>query len=273
MMLMGLITLFAVNGQQWSWTGFAGSTSLWNWLRLLVQPIALAFLTVRLLMGAPLRLERAVCGIGVLLLAVLIVAGYSAHWSWTGFPGKQLWDWLSLMLFPTVAVLLPEWIRRGEPFGSRVRAGAGLALVAFVVVVIGSYHWGWKWTGFTGNTFRDWLDLMIAPFLLPVALKVVHTLHGALRFAADLGSLPAEQAGGRHARADGPPEQHEQGFEPGGAPEERGVKRAPSGAGRQHLGDVGDQLRVDLLEGDVKAREERQRVEEQRLDGARHLGA
>jgi len=33
------------------------------------------------------------------------------------------------------------------------------------------------WTGFTGNTFRDWLDLAIAPFFLPVALKVVHTLH------------------------------------------------------------------------------------------------
>ncbi|MBV9594080.1 MAG: hypothetical protein JO147_09870, partial [Actinobacteria bacterium] len=34
-----------------------------------------------------------------------------------------------------------------------------------------------RWTGFTGNTFHDWLVLMIAPCLLPVALKVVHTLH------------------------------------------------------------------------------------------------
>lgn len=176
-LLMGLIALFAVNGRQWSWTGFAGSTSLWNWLRLVVQPIALAFLTVRLLMGAPLRLGRAVCLAGALLLAVLIVAGYGAHWSWTGFPGKQLWDWLSLMLFPTVAILLPEWIRRGEPFGPRARAGAGVVLFVFVLLVIGGYHWRWNWTGFTGNTFRDWLDLMIAPFLLPVALKVVHTRH------------------------------------------------------------------------------------------------
>jgi hypothetical protein len=176
-LLVGLIALFAVNGRQWPWTGFAGTTSLWSWLRLLVQPMALAFLTVRLLMGAPLRLGRAVCLGGALLLAVLIVAGYGAHWSWTGFPGKQLWDWLSLMLFPTVVVLLPEWIRRGEPFGPVARAGAGLALAGFVLLVIGGYHWGWSWTGFTGNTFRDWLDLMIAPFLLPVALKVVHTLH------------------------------------------------------------------------------------------------
>ncbi len=105
------------------------------------------------------------------------MAGYSAHWTWTGFPGKQLWDWLSLLLFPAVVVLLPEWIRRGEPFGPWARLSAMIGVGGFVVLVLGGYHWGWTWTGFTGNTFRDWLDLMIAPFLLPVALKVVHTLH------------------------------------------------------------------------------------------------
>ncbi len=26
-----------------------------------------------------------------------------------------------------------------------------------------------------GNTLRDWLDLLIAPFLLPAVLKAVHT--------------------------------------------------------------------------------------------------
>ncbi|HJS93936.1 MAG TPA: hypothetical protein VJ741_06710 [Solirubrobacteraceae bacterium] len=175
--MIAVIAVFAANGRQWPWTGFADSTSLWNWLHLLVQPIALSFLTVRLLMGAPLRVGRRVGVIGAVLLAVLILAGYAADWTWTGFPGKALWDWLSLMLFPVVVIVLPEWIRRGEPFGPRARAAAMVALGAFVLLVIGGYHWGWTWTGFTGNTFRDWLDLMIAPFLLPVALKVVHTLH------------------------------------------------------------------------------------------------
>jgi len=175
--LIGVIAMFAAHGRQWPWTGFADSTSLWSWLRLLVQPVALAFLTVRLLMGAPLRLSRQVCLIGALALGLLILAGYGEHWSWTGFPGKQLWDWLSLMLFPAVVVLLPEWIRRGEPFGPRARAASLVAMGAFAVLVVGGYHWGWAWTGFTGNTFRDWLDLMIAPFLLPIALKVVHTRH------------------------------------------------------------------------------------------------
>lgn len=176
-LMVGVIAMFAANGRQWPWTGFAGSTSLWSWLHLLVQPIALAFLTVRLLIGAPLRVDRRVGLIGVVLLTVLILTGYSEDWSWTGFPGKALWDWLSLMLFPVVVIVLPEWIRRGEPFGPRARAVALVAVGAFAVLVIGGYHWGWTWTGFTGNTFRDWLDLMIAPFLLPVALKVVHTQH------------------------------------------------------------------------------------------------
>lgn len=96
---------------------------------------------------------------------------------WTGFQGKQLWDWLSLMLFPAVVVLLPEWVRRGERFDARARMFTVLALGAFGVLIVGGYRWGWTWTGFTGNTFRDWLDLAIAPFFLPVALKVVHTLH------------------------------------------------------------------------------------------------
>lgn len=183
-LLIGLIATFAVHGRQWPWTGFADSTSLWSWLHLLVQPVALAFLTVRLLMGAPLRVGRAVGLIGAILLALLIAGGYGGQWSWTGFPGKQLWDWLNLMLFPVVAIVLPEWIRRGEPFGAHARTAAAVCVSAFVVLVIGGYHWGWTWTGFTGNTFRDWLALMIAPFLLPVALKLLAVRHVMRRAAA-----------------------------------------------------------------------------------------
>jgi hypothetical protein len=175
-LLIAATAMFAVHGRQWPWTGFAGSTSLWSWLRLLVQPVAIAFLTVRLFIGAPLRMARTVCLTGALLFALLILAGYLGHWTWTGFPGKALWDWLTLMLFPVVIALLPEWIRRGEPFGPVARLGALVGLGAFALLVVGGYHWGWTWTGFAGNTFRDWLDLMIAPFLIPLALKIVHVL-------------------------------------------------------------------------------------------------
>lgn len=55
-LLIAAIVMFAMHGRQWPWTGFAGSTSLWSWLRVLVQPVAIAFLIVRLFIGAPLRL-------------------------------------------------------------------------------------------------------------------------------------------------------------------------------------------------------------------------
>lgn len=175
--LIAVVAVFALHARQWPWTGFADSTSLWSWLRLLVQPLAIAFLTVRLFIDAPLRVGRTMCLTGAVLLALLIAGGYAGHWGWTGFRGKALWDWLTLLLFPVVIALLPEWIRRGEPFGPVARVGALVSLGVFAVLVVGGYEWGWAWTGFTGNTFHDWLGLMIAPFLVPLALKVVHILH------------------------------------------------------------------------------------------------
>ena len=188
--LLITIVMFAVHGRSWPWTGFAGETSLWSWLELLVAPVALASLTVRLLTTPRAwRAWRLVAAVAALLMALLIFASYHWRWQWTGFEGKALWDWLTLALFPVTIVLLPEWVRRGEPFGPRAQLGAGVLAVVFTVLVIGGYDWGWTWTGFTGNSFRDWLTLMIAPFLLPVSLKVVHAMHSGHvqpRSASDL---------------------------------------------------------------------------------------
>lgn len=182
--LVGMIVVFAVHGRQWRWTGFDGNTSLWSWLQTFAQPFAFVYLTLRLISGAGSwrvwRIAGAVTGV---LLALTIVASYSWHWSWTGFGGKQLWDWLHLMLFPVVVVLLPEWVRKGEPFGLRERGIAAVVLIGFVVLLIGGYDWGWTWTGFTGNSFHDWLALMIAPFLLPLSCRLLHAYHTSGRAA------------------------------------------------------------------------------------------
>jgi len=38
-----------------------------------------------------------------------VLAGYLAHWRWTGFTGNTAWDWLHLLLLPLLvpAVIVP----------------------------------------------------------------------------------------------------------------------------------------------------------------------
>jgi putative effector of murein hydrolase LrgA (UPF0299 family) len=181
-LIAGAIVLFAIQGRQWRWTGFDGNVSLWSWLQTFAQPFAFVYLTMRLLTTdrswRALRVAGAITGA---LLSLTIVLSYSLKWDWTGFGGKQLWDWLHLMLFPVVVVLLPEWVRKGEPFGPREALIVTVVLAGFAVLLVGGYHWGWAWTGFTGNSFRDWLDLMIAPFLLPLACRLLHAYHTSPR--------------------------------------------------------------------------------------------
>jgi hypothetical protein len=50
--------------------------------------------------------------------------------------------------------------------------------LGFVVVVIGGYGLDWTWTGFTGNTPWDWLQLLLVRFVLPVAVNLLTRAQG-----------------------------------------------------------------------------------------------
>ena len=95
------------------WTGFSGNT-LWNWLELLVLPVAVATATLwpdpRSWDARP-RLMAA-GGVGVFL--VLVTCGYLVPWRWTGFSGNTMWDWTKLLLVPLLipTVLVPTVIGR-----------------------------------------------------------------------------------------------------------------------------------------------------------------
>jgi hypothetical protein len=167
------IAALAIAGTRWSWTGFHDNGTLWSWLKLLVAPVALASLTIRIATAdrpiahwwRPVMLAIAAA------IGVTAIGGYELGWTWTGYRGEALWDWLHLLLFPLVLILLPDWIARGMALGRRGVVLAGGLLAGAAVLIVGGYSWGWQWTGFTGNTFRDWLDLLIAPFLLPAACR------------------------------------------------------------------------------------------------------
>lgn len=124
----------------------------------------------------------AVVAVGAAALVILIYGGYEHHWLWTGIDGKTatLWDWLHLLLLPIAVGILPIWLGRRKDIGSRHKAAGLTILTAFVAVVLFGYLTPWTWTGFTGNTFWDWLGLLALP--LAVALiPVIRELHARWR--------------------------------------------------------------------------------------------
>jgi hypothetical protein len=103
-----------------SWTGFRDQ-KLWNWIDLLVLPAALAItaaLTGRGIRSRGRLLSPYERGIVAALAAgwiVTVIGGYALRWTWTGYHGNTLWDWLSMLLVPLVfpTILLPallKWI-------------------------------------------------------------------------------------------------------------------------------------------------------------------
>jgi putative effector of murein hydrolase LrgA (UPF0299 family) len=103
-----------------AWTGFTDQT-LWNWLSLLLVPVVVAVTATVASMKMPLpALVRSLRPRYQLLIGTLaagfvvtVVGGYGLGWTWTGYQGNTLWDWLSLLLLPLVVptALLPGMLR------------------------------------------------------------------------------------------------------------------------------------------------------------------
>lgn len=106
-------------------------------------------------------------------VAVCALGGYLGGWSWTGFRGNTLWDWLHLLVLPVALAFLPLWLRTHERLHLLWQVALWALAVAFVVLVYGGYVLGWAWTGFRGNTLWDWLELMVVPFVLPAVLTQI----------------------------------------------------------------------------------------------------
>jgi uncharacterized membrane protein len=165
------LVLWGGYGQKWTWTGFSENDHLWDWLELLLLPLAVATLPLALTRDKGLR-DRAkqVLLVVAVAFAVLVVLGYAFQMQWTGFPDNHLWDWLTLLVLPLTLAGMPFWrdlLGEVRPW-PRV---LGLAILgAFTVVVIGGYAWNWTWTGFDDNKLWDWIHLLLAPVLLPTIL-------------------------------------------------------------------------------------------------------
>ena len=108
----------------WTWTGFKSNDTVWDYLQLLLLPIALAAVPIwfavkeeqqRLWLA---QLKWVVVAI-VAVFVVLFVGSYIYNWSWTGFHDHgRLWDWLSLLLVPMIVAVLPIWFSMRQSHGS-----------------------------------------------------------------------------------------------------------------------------------------------------------
>ena len=61
--------------------------------------------------------------------AVTVAGAYALGWTWTGYAGNTLWDWLSMLLVPALfpTILLPALLRwiSGNAAGRASKTAAG----------------------------------------------------------------------------------------------------------------------------------------------------
>ena len=165
------VILWGGYDHHWHWTGLGSSVTLWDWLHLLLLPLAAAVVPLWAQHGRELDgRRRAWLAMTAASFAVLVVCGYAFNLHWTGFPGNRLWDWLELLVLPLAVATFPVWRELSDGLTRRHKIGAAVGLVVFAIVVVGGYSFGWKWTGFQGNTLFDWLELLAAPIALPLLL-------------------------------------------------------------------------------------------------------
>ena len=183
-------------GAGWAWTGLTSNADLWDWLHLLVLPLVLLLLPLwvrtHVRHGMLWRAGSAILG---LAFALLVIGGYAWGWTWTGFSGNRLWDWLKLLVLPVSVALVPLWLGEGRALARRHVAGSAAGMAGFGLVVVLGYVVPWAWTGFAGNTLWDWVNLFVVPFLIPVTVTV-------LRHQTAVPRPPA--VGGGRLRSGGP---------------------------------------------------------------------
>jgi hypothetical protein len=168
-----LILLWGGYVQGWAWTGFQANNQLWQWLQLLLLPVAIGTLPLWIqhpeYMSRTRRIAYLAAGAA---FAALVMAGYLVPLNWTGFRGNTLWNWLELTLLPIAVVSARFLLSLLHSLRENQKREIVVAFVAAVwaLTIVGGYAWHWAWTGYQGNTLWDWLGLLLLPLLVPMVL-------------------------------------------------------------------------------------------------------
>ena len=117
------------------------------------------------------------------VLVILAIGGYLLGWTWTGFRGNTLWDWLQLLVLPVALTVSTLWFSSDSEWRTAWTVSLSIIAGILVILIFGGYRLGWTWTGFGGNTLWDWLKLL----LLPIVLTAV-----TVRFSQGQGNAAKE---------------------------------------------------------------------------------
>jgi hypothetical protein len=181
-----LVVLWGGYVQDWRWTGFRANNQVWDWLELLLLPIMVGTIPLWIKNASDITPARRV----IYLAAIAVFAGFTAlaylvPLSWSGFPGKTLWDWFGLLLLPTalaIAPMVPTALRSLRPHHKAIITVLALG---WALTIVGGYALSWGWTGYPGNTLWDWLQLLLLPLIVPIVLVPL-----ALRWVSVAGRNP-----------------------------------------------------------------------------------
>jgi hypothetical protein len=117
------------------------------------------------------KARKAAAWVAAAVLAVTLWGGYTRGWQWTGFGGNnQLWNWLTLLLFPVALGTIPLWIQDKDYIGTGRRVLYAAAIAAWTALVIAGYLIPLNWTGFRGQTLWDWLNLLVLPAAVTITM-------------------------------------------------------------------------------------------------------
>ena len=194
-----VVVLIGGYGAGWAWTGFQTNNQLWDWLHLLLLPLAFGLLPLWLRYSEHMGRTRKLTLAGlVAAFWVFVAVGYLVPLHWTGFSGNSLWNWLTLIVLPVTLVTIRAWPTTSREVNTTHIAVFTTFGIAWVVTLIGGYAGRWTWTGYPGNTLWDWLQLLLLPIVFPTIL-----LPAFLRWTSGNAAQRAKEAAARQAEARG----------------------------------------------------------------------
>jgi hypothetical protein len=109
--------------------------------------------------------------VALMAFVALAVMSNVFDWTWTGFKGNTLWDWLKLFILPVVLAVATIWFTTQPHWHVKWTVVLVVVLVVFMVLVVGGYFFDWTWTGFKGYPLWDWISILFVPLIVLAAAK------------------------------------------------------------------------------------------------------